>query len=157
MTRGYYFFWSIAAVIVIGIIVAFVIKSRSPSPSEVPQGSEQLQKQGVQTDAAPPSGRAQESSRTVRSGVAEVNYTAGGFVPRTVNMKAGETIRFVNRSRIGMRVSSNPHPTHTEYADLNQPRSSSVGEVYSLVLLKKGIFGYHNHDKPSDTGVLTIE
>jgi plastocyanin len=101
-----------------------------------------------------------------------VTYSDKGFSPKTLSVKVGDTVRFVNNSSHGMWVASNTHPTHTQYdgTSLSQHCSASAntnggfdectpvdpGTVYSFTFTKAGSFMFHNHLQASDTGTVTV-
>jgi len=102
-----------------------------------------------------------------------VTYTDAGFSPKTLSVKVGETVRFVNNSTHAMWVASDNHPTHTEYDGTNTMQHCSSGAatggtfdeckgvdpntVYSFTFTKAGTFEYHNHMRASDTGSITVK
>jgi hypothetical protein len=53
-------------------------------------------------------------------------------------------------------MQSNPHPVHTDDTDLNVG-PVAPGKSKTVVLNKKGTFGFHNHLNTSETAEITIE
>lgn len=87
-----------------------------------------------------------------------VNYTDSGFSPKTVTIKKGDSITFINESNGGMSVASDPHPTHTNYPAFDQYKSGEKGsKSYTFVFDKIGSWGYHNHLNSSNTGLVVVE
>jgi plastocyanin len=87
-----------------------------------------------------------------------VNYTNSGFSPKTITIKKGDAVTFVNESSGGMSVASDPHPTHTDYPEFDQFKSPEKGQKsYTFVFDKVGSWGYHNHLNPSMVGTVVVE
>ncbi len=84
-----------------------------------------------------------------------VTYTASGFSPASLTVKAGTTVTWVNKSGSDATVNSAPHPIHTAYPPLNLGGFSD-GSTLSLTFDKPGTYGYHNHLNPSDTGEINV-
>lgn len=98
-----------------------------------------------------------ESGVTEKVAVVEVDYTATGFSPKTVTVKKGTTVKFVNQSGSPMDVASNPHPVHTDYPGFDQYKSDARGkDEYDFTFDKVGTWGYHNHLNSSDTGTVIV-
>jgi len=112
---------------------------------------------------------------------ASVEITRGGFVPRTITVKAGEAVTWFNVNVGAAWPASNRHPIHTNYpADYSQPGSYSgsqaclgrgqpklgafdsckeikPGETHSITFTQRGQWAYHNHIKPRLGGVVVVE
>ncbi len=94
---------------------------------------------------------------TVTAQVVEVDYTLAGFTPKSVTVKKGTTVRFINKTTESTDVASNPHPIHTDYPGFDQYKSASAGKAeYDFTLDKVGTWGYHNHLKPTDLGTVVV-
>lgn len=85
-----------------------------------------------------------------------VMLTADGFSPATLTIKAGTPVTWTNKSGENATVSSDPHPTHTNYKPLNLGKFSD-GESLSLTFDKPGTYAYHNHLNSSQTGTVIVE
>lgn len=87
-----------------------------------------------------------------------VIYTDSGFSPGTLTIKQGQTVTFENQSSSGMSVASNPHPTHTDYPEFDQYKSSQRGQqTYTFTFEKVGRWGFHNHLNPSSGGTIIVQ
>ena len=51
---------------------------------------------------------------------------------------------------------NNPHPIQTDDPDLNV-EAIAPGKSITVILTKKGTFGFHNHLNPSDKAKITIQ
>ena len=112
--------------------------------------------------SAQPSTPAQSTTNTGTGGttpketIVNVNFTSSGFDPKTVTIKTGTRVIWINKSGGDATVNSGLHPTHQLYPPLNLgqfPDGSSV----QLVFEKAGKYGYHDHLNPSRTGTVVVE
>lgn len=125
-----------------------------------------MKKQTSMQQAAPSTQNAQPFSSNVQptsasvTGSAEganaVSYTANGFEPNTISIKAGQTVTWTNKDSDDVWVASNPHPTHTDYPGFDELKSMSNGQTYSFTFTKVGKWGYHNHLNPSQQGTVIV-
>lgn len=86
-----------------------------------------------------------------------VFYTDKGFSPSSLEIKAGETVQFVNNSSGGMWVASGPHPDHTAYPEFDPKRNILSGETYEFTFTKVGEWKYHNHSKAGVYGTIIVK
>ncbi len=86
-----------------------------------------------------------------------VEYKDEGFVPKTIKIRNGTSITFVNTTSNGMWVASDPHPLHTGLKNFDQLKSAPKGGKYSYTFNKIGNFSYHNHVMPQKTGLIIVE
>lgn len=80
-------------------------------------------------------------------GTAIVSVTNKGFIPGTITVSKNTLITFTNKDSKQHRVSSDPHPTHTNLKGFDSP-SLENGESYFFLFDKKGTFTYHDHLNP---------
>lgn len=100
----------------------------------------------------------QQSSQPAAQGQHTVVYSDSGFSPDSVTIKKGESVTFENQSSGGMDVASNPHPTHTDYPEFDQGKSSQSGNsTYTFTFDKVGTWGYHNHFNPGARGTVIVQ
>ena len=134
----------IAVLVLIGAVVVALGKlgNKSAQPSNV---------------TSQPSTPAQGTGGTTpKETIANVNLTSSGFDPKTVTIKTGTRVIWVNKSGGDATVNSAVHPTHQLYPPLNLgqfPDGSSV----QLVFDKPGTYKYHNHLNPAQTGTVVVE
>ena len=96
-----------------------------------------------------------------------VAYGPNGFQPKSVEIKMGQVVTFVNESESSMWVASAKHPTHTDYPEktdkdclgsaFEQCVASGVGTSYSFTFNDKGSWNYHNHLMPSHWGTVVVK
>ena len=103
---------------------------------------------------------------------ATVVYSDAGFSPSNVNIKVGDTVRFVNTSGHNMWVAADEHPTHTEYdgtstrehcangqatgGTFDQCQAVPAGSFWEYTFTKAGSWKYHNHARAANTGMVTV-
>ncbi len=94
-----------------------------------------------------------------------VTYTDSGFSPKSLTIKKGETVTWINQSSESLWVASNPHPTHSGYPTKGGCISSTFdsckpitkGESWSFTFDIVGTWGYHNHLNPSSRGTIIVQ
>ncbi len=85
-----------------------------------------------------------------------VTLSQNGYSPASITIKKGERVTWVNKSGAAATVSSDPHPTHTDYPPLNLGKFPDEGSV-SLTFDKPGTYGYHNHLNPGQKGTVIVQ
>lgn len=150
------------AVIILALLVlgigAYVVLGGQPEPAPAPTPN-------IIVNNPPEDGDTQLAD----SEVITVDYTDQGFAPRTLTVKVGDTVRFVNQSSHDMWVGVDEHPSHTQYDNtsrdehcpdgsaFDQCARSGPGTSWDFTFAKAGTFGYHNHVRASDTGTIVVE
>lgn len=84
-------------------------------------------------------------------------YTGSEFIPKTITVKNGEKVTFVNNSDKGMWVASAPHPVHTDYPEFDAKKTYKPGESYEFIFSKTGKWKFHDHSNPTANGTITVE
>lgn len=85
-----------------------------------------------------------------------VQMTDTGFDPDQLEIVAGDTVVFENAGRSDHWPASNVHPTHELYPDLDALRPILSGQSWSIVFFRPGVWGYHDHLNPQNTGEVTV-
>ncbi|OGN01101.1 MAG: hypothetical protein A3B91_00795 [Candidatus Yanofskybacteria bacterium RIFCSPHIGHO2_02_FULL_41_29] len=85
-----------------------------------------------------------------------VSYKGGVFSPTNLRIHAGDTVRFKNESFFGIRIVSDPHPTHNQIPGLDSVGDVPQGSYFSYTFSEKGIFGYHNENRPEEAGTIIV-
>ena len=85
-----------------------------------------------------------------------ISYDGSKFSPATVNIKVGDTVKFVNQSSLAMWVGSDPHPSHSDLPGFDSKASVGKGASYSYKFTTAGTFGYHNHLYPNQEGTVVV-
>lgn len=97
---------------------------------------------------------------------ATITYTDSGYEPSDVSIKKGEAVRWVNESSVEMWPASAIHPTHSLYPEKNDTdclgSSFDVctkippGGSWEFTFNDIGAWKFHDHVRPSKTGVVTV-
>lgn len=99
----------------------------------------------------------QKESSVVKTGkTVEITYENNAFSPQNVTINSGDTVKFVVKNGL-VQVASNPHPTHTGYADFDSLVTLKAGQTYEFTFTKTGSFGFHNHLKQSEMGTIFVK
>jgi plastocyanin len=149
----------LVVVVAIGGFFLFFKKSNAPIV-ENNQTSANLEtiNPAVNQNSVPAETSAKTETNTATKSATIVTYSDSGFSPKSVTIKKGVAVTFINSSSGGMSVASNPHPTHTDYPEFDQFKSPEKGQKsYTFTFEKIGSWGYHNHLSPSMTGIVVVE
>ena len=125
------------------------------------------------TDTGPapipgPSGVQVSISTSTAATSSEVHLTATGFSPKSVTIKRGGTVTFINDTTGKMWVASGDHPSHTAYASTTLKEhcgdevdvsfdECKAANTYSFTFQKPGNWNYHNHLTPTQFGTIVVE
>jgi len=95
-----------------------------------------------------------------------IKYTNNGFEPKTITIKKGDTVRFVNEGGLGMWVASDIHPTHSIYPEksdsdclgsaFDQCSASGKDTFYEFTFDEVGSWKFHNHVRANHTGTIIV-
>jgi len=85
-----------------------------------------------------------------------ISYTSSGFSPKSITVKAGESITVTNNSNSDLDFASDDHPTHKKESEMNIGMINP-GESKTLTITKTGTWGYHNHENASHTGTVIVQ
>jgi plastocyanin len=86
-----------------------------------------------------------------------MSYTNNCYSPVNLTIKKGDTVRFVNDSTKKMWPASDNHPSHTKYSEFDSDGSIDPGGTYSFTFTKTGAWGYHDHQRSSCSGTITVQ
>lgn len=110
---------------------------------------------GSDDSLAGASGGAMEKDGVAKAS-ATVVYDAQGFTPKSVTVKVGSTVSWVNKGTGGMWVASAMHPTHQLLPGFDQLKSVANGGTYEYTFVKVGTWKYHNHVAATDFGTVVV-
>ena len=99
-----------------------------------------------------------------------VDVTNDGFVPRNLEINAGDTVIWTNRISRQTWPATAVHPTHTVYPGSTRSRCGSgtaedmfdackglnIGETYSFIFEERGSWSYHDHLRNSVRGTVIV-
>lgn len=146
-----YLVWGGIAIVVVGALY-FLMQGYS-KPVDYSQNQAATTQTASPTSVVPTV--ATTSGETVSKAVVEHKNEA--FVPKSITVKVGTTVTFINQENDPMWVASAVHPTHQELPGFDQLLSVGKGGSYSYTFTQKGSWKYHNHLQPSHTGVVVVE
>ncbi|MES2953075.1 MAG: hypothetical protein V4674_00760 [Patescibacteria group bacterium] len=91
-------------------------------------------------------------------GVVTVTYTDKGFTPFLVEVKLGESVKFVNGSSRALWVTSYGHPTAKDqfYPGFDTGKSIAKGQSWTFNFGMKGAWGYKNLNNERDLGAVVV-
>ncbi len=101
-----------------------------------------------QTTSSEPSVEQQE--------VANVQITANGFVPATIQVKAGTQVKWTNNDTAQHRVISDPHLKHDMLPELDSQEPLDPNDTFGFTFDKAGTYTYHDEQNPSKAGGTVI-
>ena len=92
-----------------------------------------------------------------KEGIYLIYYTSKGFVPMSLDIPVGKSVRFINNSGgKSMRIGSTDTTNNPVYNALNQSKTVGAGGTYEYTFVDKGIFTYSNKNNPADQGSITV-
>jgi len=86
-----------------------------------------------------------------------VRATDNGYEPSFITISVGTTVTFANESSRPVQTASAVHPIHQMLPEFDALRGFAPGESYSFTFQSAGTWRYHNHLRPQQTGVVTVE
>ena len=108
-------------------------------------------------DGAPAGGGGSQPQPAVRQpSVFVVTYTSSCFTPSSITIQNGDIVTFKNNSNKNMWPASDPHPSHSAYPEFDPGQDIAPGSTWSFTFNKSGSWGYHDHNKPSCHGTVTV-
>lgn len=132
----------IGVVVFIGILISIFIRGKT-SQNKM---------------SAPPAQQTYQPAQTGMQKEAITNVTLGkdGFNPKTITVKIGTRVTWMNNSGSTATVNSAPHPVHNLFPFLNLG-SFENGSSVQAVFERAGTYKYHNHYSPSQTGMVIVQ
>lgn len=139
-------------------------QTNTDTPPEIPpQNSELNLDSGITFGDNPipeptpePKPKVSASALESQSAPETITYSANGFAPKTLNIKIGTKVTFVNESDQSMWVASSPFPSHSNYPAFNEGHAVGKGGMYTFVFTKNGAYNYQNDKNPAFTGTIIV-
>jgi len=85
-----------------------------------------------------------------------ITLTTSGFSPKSLSVKPGTKVVFLNKSGKSASINSANHPDHLLYPPLNLGEVDNNQSV-QLLFENTGTYAYHDHYNPTATGTITVE
>ena len=80
-----------------------------------------------------------------------MTITAGGVSPQRVEVRAGSRVSFVNNNNRPHDMNSDPHPEHTNCAEINSVGFINPGQTReTATFVTPKTCGSHDHTQPSN-------
>ncbi|MBI2063061.1 MAG: hypothetical protein HYT61_02360 [Candidatus Yanofskybacteria bacterium] len=136
-----------ALIIVIGIGLVLAVLILKQKPTIAPDTTEMPMTSANTT----PTVSIMPSSQTVI-----ITFTNGTATPNTINIKVGDTIKFINDNSIPHWPASGMHPTHQICPGFDALHGINNGESYSFTFNEAKTCPWHDHLKPSVNGQIVI-
>lgn len=94
-----------------------------------------------------------------------VEITSEGFNPRTLTIRSGETVTWVNKGTLSPWPASAVHPSHNAYPEsggcigskFDACRGLKQGESYPFTFNQKGTWKYHDHLNSGSIGTIIVQ
>lgn len=86
-----------------------------------------------------------------------VEITATSFNPKTLEIKKGDTVTFVNKDTAKHWPASDLHPSHKLCPGFDALHGLTQGEIYSYTFNEAKTCIMHDHMHPSLTGAIIIQ
>lgn len=100
------------------------------------------------------------------STVVEVNFTSSGFVPKSVEISLGDTVRWINNSSRDVWPATAIHPTHTIYPEKSTDdclgssfdacAKIAPGSTWEFTFNEEGSWNYHDHLNAGKRGTVIV-
>lgn len=147
----------IIAIVVIAGAAVYIMRGGLPEAANTPAADT-----SPSGPASPPAEgtESQEGAETALPAAAEevvIRYTDAGYAPRTVTIKAGAKVTFMNESSMPMWPASAVHPTHLILPEFDAKTGIALKGSYSFVFEKPGSWKFHDHLKPTHFGEIVVE
>lgn len=94
---------------------------------------------------------------TSPSGLPTMTYTTGGFNPMVLEIKRGQSVRFVNGSKGSMRLVSNTDGGQNPYPAFSQSKTVGPGGVYEFTFTIPGTWGFKNQFDAAHIGAIAVQ
>lgn len=121
------------------------INSETPETQETNQNTQTQNNTSTNREA---STKAESKSFIGIDGIYVVRYTDEGFVPSSIQIAKGKSIRFVNQSSKGMRIFFEEQ-SQTGTKEYNQPETVGNGSTYTMSFVNGGLWVYYNSTFPT--------
>lgn len=88
--------------------------------------------------------------------VTTIVRTKQGFVPQSIHIKKGDTVKFVNETGSPFWPASNSHPSHGTYSEFDPKEPVPAGSSWSFTFTRVGSWGFHDHLSSGVQGTIVV-
>jgi hypothetical protein len=92
---------------------------------------------------------------SIEDGKYLIYYFTDGFSPNTLQIKKGQSVRFINKSDSAMRVYAS-NQDFSIYREFNQGQSVGEDGIYEYTFNEVGIWPYYNYNEQSNMGNILV-
>lgn len=158
--------------VIIALWIGFTWGNKSAVAPEMPTGEEATTEQVATTTIPTPAVvRPTKTTTTVmpkttttptitpvmtKDGAYVVSYTNTGFSPKTLTIKLGKSVHFVNNSSKAMSITTTTTQNQVQ-SELNQGKTVGQGGTYDFTFLTAGTWVYMNRNAQTDFGTIIVE
>lgn len=155
--------WVLAVIIIAG---GWYLYASKPAQENGGVPAQEAVNTGTGAIAVPETGPG--TGAAVSPGVSDavITYTDAGFVPSSVTVKKGQTVRWMNNSGSKVWPASAVHPTHGVYpqksasdclgSSFDACKGLAQGESWDFTFDVVGEWKFHNHLNASQRGAVNV-
>ena len=147
--------WIIIIIVVIFLGGLFlVMKNRDTGEVMAPDETTEP----AQNNSGSTTGGAANVSENIRNedGVYVVAYTAQGFNPSEIQVRAGDEVRFENQHTLAMQVVGTEYQNGKKLANFDAPKALGNGEAYTFTFTEAGIWAFKNSLEETHVGTIVV-
>ncbi len=146
-------------IVIIGLLVVaggiLLFSNQAKINNQATQNQQSAQEVSNQQTTSPAASQSGDASKAEKREAITITVTKEGFSPAAVTVKQNTIVTWLNKSGGLVTVNSAVHPTHLVYPPINLGEFKD-GSSVQLTFDKPGVFKYHDHLNPSQTGVVTV-
>ena len=132
--------------LIIILVVIFAVVIFLLNKNKVPQGAEiTASPEASPTPTAPMAESPSPTSSPRVSETFNIGITKDGISTKTLTIKAGDTIRFINNDDALHWPAAGPHPSHTICPGFDSLKGLKNGEIYSFTFTTVKECPFHDH------------
>lgn len=126
-----------------------------PSTPQAPSAIEPSTQPSVPPPTPTPTAKPAPPAPTVGERIVE--FTAGGFLPSTLTIPVGTTVKFINKDSQSHWPASGVHPTHQICPGLDSLRPLEPGDSYSFTFKIAKTCPMHDHLNPGTKSAIVAQ
>ncbi len=86
-----------------------------------------------------------------------ITRTEEGFVPKTVFIRKGDSVRFISHTSDQCWPAADSHPSHNLYPEFDPRRALNPDESWTFTFDRAGVWNFHDHLFPETRGSVFVE
>ncbi|MBX9765598.1 hypothetical protein K2X83_03080 [Patescibacteria group bacterium] len=153
--KGFLIF--LAGAVVAGLLVWWVLSMQPAQPA--PITGTNTEQTNTTTGTSGTSGSTVKPGQPVAQGdylLYTVNYNAGDFTPGVLYIERGDSIKFVNKDNLTMRLSVYSATSASASANVTDTHSLGKGGTYSLSFATPGVWVIQNINETGTVGSVGV-